>query len=338
MATIQFTSAPSGTGKTFQRCARFLADEWLPNEEGVHYSNFPIFTEKMIDFVMERHPDMHRGMLEKRVQLIPADVMDSWKKGLSGPWEYFQDFDLNGAHIAIDEIHNFVNASSKKEFVQRWMEWAGEVQHRGCTVEFLSQHETKVHSIIRNEASLKRYMFNGEDRRDPWLKVKMGDWYNLRAKFLTGKYRSTIFVTEQVVVNGKWKESHTHRFVLGPPYFALYDSYSAPIAGGRKADGKKHAFETRGRLRLLGWFLARNWETVIPRLLLVAAIVLALANGTWLMKQFFELMGSFAPKKHVSSAPAAAAASRSRGCTWWCRARDGAGANRGKYRQFCGDA
>ena len=68
------------------------------------------------------------------------------------------------------------------------MEWAGEVRHRGCTVEFLSQHETKVHSIIRNEASLKRYMFNGEDRRDPWLKVKMGDWYNLRAKFfLTGR-------------------------------------------------------------------------------------------------------------------------------------------------------
>src|SRR5437763_1315821 len=100
MAVIEFTAAPSGTGKSFDRCARFLADQWLPLAEGVHWSNFPVFIDPLVAYVLERHPDFHEPWLRERVQTIPADELDRWRREESGPWTFFLGKDLTGAHVA----------------------------------------------------------------------------------------------------------------------------------------------------------------------------------------------------------------------------------------------
>ncbi len=271
MATTELTTSPPGTGKTYGRCAVFLCKEYLPQRRGKIWTNFPIHVEPMVDYVIARHPDMARSDLFNRIRIIPFDVLTSWRMGKSGPWEYFEDKDIAGDRIAIDEIHNYCPKEMKGELAIKWKEWLGEVRHLDVEVEFLSQNDSKIHKLIKDEAGLKRHMFNAESRRDPFFHIVMSDWYNLRAKFLTGHYTAVVFEIEMIVVHGKWRESHQRKWSFEPELFAVYDSYSTPIASktGVKVREPSHPYLLKTKRQLIGWFLARNWWPLFSRLILI---------------------------------------------------------------------
>ena len=42
--------------------------------------------------------------IKKRLEVIPDDVLQLWRNGYSGPWDYFRGRDLKYCHIAIDEV------------------------------------------------------------------------------------------------------------------------------------------------------------------------------------------------------------------------------------------
>jgi hypothetical protein len=117
-SVITLTTGPAGSGKTYVRCARFLVDEWLPERSGVHYSNFPVFREKVAEFVAKKLGKTAEEYLD-RIQIIPESVLNGWVSGQSGPWDYFKDKNLDGCHIAIDECHNFCGAKTHHRVRQR---------------------------------------------------------------------------------------------------------------------------------------------------------------------------------------------------------------------------
>ena len=147
---IQYTTGTPGTGKSFLRCPVFLINEFLPDSEGVHWSNFPI------GLVNEDHlhPPAYEGetfieriaahvagktgrpaeSYEKRMQLIPEEELKKWETGESGPWEFFRDKDLSGAHIAIDECHNFIGRKHDKKHREKWQAWLGDGGRRRSPV------------------------------------------------------------------------------------------------------------------------------------------------------------------------------------------------------------
>lgn len=271
-SVITLTTAPAGSGKSYRRCAHFLSEEWLPEHDGVHHSNFPINIGPLTEYVGKqwgRDP----ADLAERVQIIPEQVVDSWKDGRSGPWEYFDRIDLNGAHIAIDECHVFCGKTTDKKIKNKWQSWLGEIRHRGATVEFISQSPNKIATEIINEASVKVQLVNSEHRRDPICKILLGDWYELRAGFITGRYRTTIWELESREAAGKWIVEDKRVFPLDPKYFAFYDSYSRPHGGGVKGRVQLREFERRSRMGLAFWFLNRNALRLFTRLALVALAV-----------------------------------------------------------------
>lgn len=283
MAVTEFTAAISGSGKSYRRCAHFLATEFLPLHTGRIWSNYPIHIQEMVSDVVEHYPDLVASELKARIKIIPEDVLLQWRKGKSGPWDYFHDEHLEGDRIAIDEIHNYCNKSSGKEIIEKWMEFLGELRHRGCEFEGLSQYDTKVHKAIRDEAGLKRDLFNSESTRDPFFQILMSDWYNLRAKFWTGEYTSTVYETEYVPVQGKWKKNHVVKFAFQERFYKLYDSYSAPVAGGKKASGPSQPWKEKTKGQLAIWFLIRNWFAFVWRFMVVTlAIWLCFFGGAML--------------------------------------------------------
>jgi len=270
-AVVIFTTGAPGTGKTYSRCARFLWDYWLPNEKGVHWSNFPVVIEKFLT----KYPDA-----EKRIKIIPKDVLDSWAAGESGPWDYFHDKDISGAHIAIDEIHNYMRKTGKGvvALTRKWELWLGEIRHRGCTVEFLSQDPQKVNKCVEQHAAVRILLVNSDDRRDPLFGILLGDIYQLKAAFV-GEYETTIWQSEERRINGKWVRADMSRFTLEPRYFVLYDSFNTPQSGGVKANGKQYEFQKRGRVGCVRWFLWRNWWRLLTRFALVAVVLWFLIGG-----------------------------------------------------------
>jgi len=303
-SVVTLTTGPAGSGKTYVRCSRFLCDEWLPERSGIHYSNFPIFRDKVAEFVSKRTGKTLDELLE-RMQIIPDEVLNSWISGQSGPWDYFKSKNLDGCHIAIDECHNFCGAKTHQKIRARWQAWLGEIRHQGATVEFLSQSPEKVAREIHYEAGLRLSLINSEDRRDPFLGILLGDWYELKAKFISGDYQTVVWEVERRNVDGKWVQQNQRRFTLDPEYFDFYDSFSRPVQGGVKSQGQPREFQKRSRSGIVWWFFKRNALSIVPRGLLVGGVIYLCTGGStpllnWMVKGF-EMAG----KSNMPTSPTA---------------------------------
>ena len=188
MAVVILTTGVPGCGKTYVRAARFLVDDFLVNTRGIHFSNFPLEVDTIAQDVSKK---LSKGFFKKlkrvtpedikrRIQIIPDDVLQSWRREESGPWDYFKGVNLKYAHIAIDEIHNFISSSKSDEYLKLWDEFLGEVRHRGCTFEGVTQDIGQVGQVLKGRAAVRLELIPAEDLRDPWFKIKMSDWYELK--------------------------------------------------------------------------------------------------------------------------------------------------------------
>jgi hypothetical protein len=262
LATVVFTTGAPGSGKSCLLVQEVY--KYLVEENGVFISNLPIKKEEMIDYVCEQHPDMVRGRLEERIKLFKTEITKPWLDEQMGPWEVFQtwNIDLCGAWIVIDEIHNYCPSESKKDspWIKEWGRWLGELRHQGCRIEFVTQHPKKVASPIATHAGIRREIINHADERGPFGIIN-DDWFEMFAAF-RGNYLTSSKITELMEKNGKWVEQHTALYPLCMPWFGLYDSYSAPIAGG-KAGRPKRKHEYLTRYEVIKWFIRKNWSRFI---------------------------------------------------------------------------
>ena len=241
MSTIIITTGVPGCGKSYVRCARFLYDSFLPDTNGVHYSNFPVNVDTLCD-TLERRRKInlfsrffvrHLPTAEdykSRVKVIPEDVMRSWRDYTSGPWDYFKGLDLRYCHIALDEIHEICRRDMPEDIYSKWDEFLGTIRHRGCTIEGLTQDISLVSKCFVSRCSLRYELIPCEDLRDPFFKIPLGDWYQLKASF-TGEYHKTVFLQEYMKQgNGRFKKTDTRRFLIDPFYFDFYNSYSSCLS------------------------------------------------------------------------------------------------------------
>jgi hypothetical protein len=268
---VIYTTGVAGSGKTYTRCARFLCDELLPETDKKLICNYPLYIPKIAEFVAARY-SMTREKLLERMEIIPHEVLESWRLAESGPWEYFKARDIKNTHIAIDEIHNFCGKHQHKDHRRAWQLWLGEIRHRGATIEFLTQNPHKVAKELDYECGLRYRIENCENIRDPILGITCSDWYELRAAFFTNRYVPTIHQIESVNRDGKWCFSQEKTYTLDPQYFQFYDSFSAPVAGGNKAEGKQYDFQKYSKAGLLARVAFRNggplaWRIMVGVLL-----------------------------------------------------------------------
>lgn len=282
MATIILTTGVPGCGKTYVRAARFLVDDFLVNTKGIHISNFPLNIASISETVSEKI-NKNRGFfgifrkrvtsddIAKRLQIIPDDVLLSWRDGSSGPWDYFNGVDLKYCHIAIDEIHNFINARTSPDVLKKWDDFLGEIRHRGCTFEGLTQDFDQVDKVLSGRASIRLELIPGEDLRDPFFKIRMSDWYELKASFL-GSYHKTVYMYEQRKSGSRWRVNHTSRFLITPDYFKFYNSFNASLQekenGASSDEGRavEYEYQRRSRFSLFLWFIRRNFFTLFIRI------------------------------------------------------------------------
>jgi len=269
-AVVEFRTAVAGSGKTYSLVYE-LAHDFLPRESGKHWSNLPINVGALAEYCKPLGVDPRD--VHSRVCSIPRDELRKWREGTSGPWEFFEGIDLQDALIVIDEVHNFCGSKSHKKLQADWQAWLGELRHRGARVILVSQQEHKIAVGLRKEAERQTLVINSELRRDPFLRIELGDWYQLRAKFLTGQYQNAVWVEEERKVGRRSVQEDRRIFWLKPEVFALYDSYSAPHTGGVKGEASKKEWERLGRVALLLWFVRRNTWRVSSRLAIVALLV-----------------------------------------------------------------
>lgn len=289
-AVVCYTVGEPGSGKTYRRCAVFLGDQFLPNTTGHVFTNYPIH----LDAMAEHASAMSKGrqtpdQIRDRIHIIPQEVLTRWRLQVSGPWDFFKHFDTKGAIIAIDEIHNYCPAEGCKTQKQ-WEAWLGEVRHMGAQCEFLTQDPGKCHKLIERHTGIRRRIEKDEHRCDPLLKIPMKCWYELIASW-TGTYEPKNWEVEQRRLMSKWVTRRNIRFRFDPQYYKLYDSFSAPIAGGgQAATGQvEYEFQRRSFLGMHWWFFWQSPGRFFLAFLVACFFAVALTGNGGVMMEWLVL-------------------------------------------------
>ena len=285
---ITITIGAVGVGKTYSRCANFLATEFIPNHHGVHYSNFPINKEVLVDWCHKKYK-IDNDVLNSRIQIIPSDVVQGWMDGEMTFSDYFDDKDLQDAHIAIDEAHNFFPFANRDNLrVKQCVQFLGEIRHRGCTIELLTQNVGNLPVAIREKATKTIEIVSCESDYDIYFKIQNYYWYELRAAWLKEYCPKLCEITSSQNSSGEVVK----RFYYRNKYFyKFYDSYSKPFAGGVKGTAPKHEFQKRSFLGLHWWFFTHNLYELFSRLFIVLSVVWLSSGGmsfifNWIIDDF----------------------------------------------------
>lgn len=280
---ITATFGVPGSGKTYSRVKWLVDDFLINNPTGLYITNIPVIPEAVADYFCRFHKNVTRESVLQRIIIIPDEQLIIWEKlnqlenrDLNSftsetfpPTQYLQQFNLQGAHIAIDEFHKYFSKRGPKLLKKLWNDWFAEIRKTGCVFEAITQSYGQMADEFLDKCGTRLELVNHADFRDPLFCIRLGDWYELRAGFL-GKVpvqrvseRETMQGTSQSgrlcwVPTGK-----SNTFVLEPEYFDLYNSFhnSTGVSGERKSPAQIY-----GR-KIWIWFVRRNWLNVVPRFL-----------------------------------------------------------------------
>lgn len=214
---------------------------------------------------------------------------------------YWATPDINEAHIAIDEIHNFCSASGRTPKQQRikWQQFLGEIRHMGATIEFITQNKDKVADEIQGEAHINIELVNSDSLVDPVFKIKLIDWYELIAGF-TKVYEQRVRQIQKRKNDRKWEKVEEKTFVIKPENFKYYDSFAKPHGGGASGRGVKHIYETHSMLGVIWWFLRNNLSSLAMRFI-VLLFVIWLCFGGGIKAGSKVLVGMFSKMSPIKS-------------------------------------
>ena len=285
---LQLTTGQGGSGKSWSRI-RWLANDFLVNAGGIYITNIPIFPEKIARYVSDKYSSKHEhcsyeAVLERLV-VIPVELWTFWRsihemtgkekkqylvEGAFPPVEYLRGFAdrLSNAHIALDEFHTIYPKTRNSEFRRLWGDYFSEIRKDGCTFEAITQNVKKLASEYADICGKHVDLMPFGGTRDPFFRIPMYDWYQLRAGF-TGSNEQRIVETEYLMMSGAmgrnaWKLNNQRQFTITPDIYPLYDSYS-------KTDGSKGGLEEpwqRYGKKIVYWFMRRHWFAVSWRFIL----------------------------------------------------------------------
>ena len=124
---ISATFGVPGAGKTYSRVKWLVDDFLINNPSGMYITNIPIDIP-VISAYVSKIKNCSYDEIACRLHIIPDDIMISWEKlnqldnrdlqtfdaVTFPPSAYLQQFNLEGAHIAIDEFHKYFSKKGPK--------------------------------------------------------------------------------------------------------------------------------------------------------------------------------------------------------------------------------
>ena len=302
MATESIISATFGTpgsGKTYSR-VKFLVDDFLINNpSGMYITNIPLDIPAISDYISRMLSKGDRVVtsedVSSRLHIIPDHILISWEKlnqlenrdlntftsDTFPPSSYFQQFNLEGAHIAIDEFHKYFSKKGPKPLRKLWNDWFAEIRKTGCVFEAITQSYGQMSEEFLDKCATRLELVNHADLRDPFFQIKLGDWYELKAG-LFGKLPLQR-VSERETMRGTsdsgrvvWKPTGKNKtFVLDPLYFSFYNSFRNYTGSSAQ---RKSPSEIYGK-KILIWFIRRHFISLFSRFFVAALLVYFLLGG-----------------------------------------------------------
>jgi hypothetical protein len=217
-----------------------------------------------------------------------------------GPWHYFFGRDIKKSIVIIDEIHNFCGCDTPKPVMEAWRRWLGELGHEKSIFRCMTQDAQKLAQCIKSESASIYRLENTSFSKDPLFKIQMYDWQMLANAFLFIPFRQCVICQEEKKDPLKPRSVKCEgvlSYLMGEPFFSMYDSFNKPIEGSQKTEDIK-PFETvweefrrlhgnvKGRIYLISWFIEKNLVQLLPRIVFIIFILYIVMNFSSIMMSF----------------------------------------------------
>lgn len=256
---IKLTEGVIGSGKTCC-CVRMLVDDFLPNQAGLFITNIPIYPDKIAEYMAKKKGGGGKDEILRRLVLIPEEILEEWREGIPGNEkvkQYLTGLDLDGAWILLDEAQFFFGTDKSKEWLGEVKNFGSVIRHYGATLDLVTQAENMIALEVRHLVAQSRVIIPNEGRRLPYLKIRIGDLYELWAK-CGYEYQAASAMQERIKVGKKWiNQGHPVMMYRAPEIFALYNSHGAVNADKKRSP--QFEYQKRSWPSLLKWFWKRNW-------------------------------------------------------------------------------
>ena len=223
-----------------------------------------------------------------RLHIIPEDVLETWmhppakaptkqelaargfegigfKDGMwhpPGPWDYFKDKDLSGAHITLDEFHEFASRNHPAYYKLLWQTWTGQIRHRGATLELISQDHEGIAKEVLAKCGQRLAIVPPHHVTDSFTnKITMHDWHELLAS-ITRSWQACVY--EVTYSKYRFIPPRKKKIRYLDSLFDCYNSHSAPTDGsGEGGTEELNEWQKRSAPGLWWWWFWRYWDDLI---------------------------------------------------------------------------
>lgn len=286
MSVIILTTGAPGTGKTYSRVRWLVRNFLVENKTGLYITNFRLNVDEIASDVAKR-TGRDADDIRARIVLIPDSELLEWRDFATSeskqklaqridrvgfpPAMYFEQFNLENAHIALDEFHRYFCKQNSALWGKSWNEWFAEIRKLGCTFEAITQDMSLIPNEFIGKTGYRIDLIPFADERDPFFKIPHYDWYQLRAVY-TGEVAQKICQIEykkgtSFTGRVKWKRCHHENFEITPDYYKYYNSYQASEQD-QKIAHVPQPYEIYKK-RIFLWFLRRHFFKLSGRFLIV---------------------------------------------------------------------
>lgn len=220
------------------------------------------------------------------------------------PTQFFQKYDLSGAHISIDEFHKYFGKKTPRALRALWNDWFAEIRKTGCVFEAITQNYAQLNSEYVDKCATRTELVNHSNLKDPIFYIQMGDWYELRAGLFnkTTVQKVTVRETMQACSDSgrlKWiPTGKNESFFITPEYFRYYDSFRNSTGTSGKVISPHEKF---GR-RILFWFFRRHYIALSSRFILLGLFLWFTIGGgfSFVLTRFIKLAEFSATQNSIS--------------------------------------
>ena len=331
---ISATFGAPGSGKTYSR-VKWLVDDFLINNLTGHYItniplDIPVIAAYVSGVLSKRGNEVTAESIASRLHIIPDEILISWEKlnqldnrdlntftsETFPPSHYLQQFPLDGSHIAIDEFHKYFSKRGPKALKKLWNDWFAEIRKTGCVFEGITQSYGQMSEEFLDKCATRLELINHSDLRDPFLGIRLGDWYELRAGLFKKAVLQRVSAIETMRGSSKsgrlcWKPTGKNdSFVLTADYFQFYNSFRNYTGTSGKRESPSEVY---GR-KIIFWFLRRNFWNIIPRLFAAIVICWFLLGGgvQYCINSLFKVM-TYTTNANMSQVETAGSKKQSQG-------------------------
>ncbi len=258
------------------------------------YTNMPLNVHEVAKEVYRRSGRrVSAESVESRIVVFTREEMapltrDHGERDSGGVdvYEWIREHCPRPGLIVFDECHHYCKKTFSRRHLDCWVKWLGEIRHDHQSLYLISQNHRNIARVVVELCGARWQALSVDEMRDPFMNIPLKAWYNLEAGLIWREYFGAVRAMLLMEEASKWEVVDQRFYRFNKRGFKLYNSHNARDVGqGVTSARDPEPWERRGRLSIIGWFVA-NYFSELSGIVFSIGLKVGLVLGIPLIMQW----------------------------------------------------